>query len=105
MIAMLHDLVEIPGQFKPSVQLPHDYFDDQLNQHFVEGYIPTDDILDFFVKIKESIQPGNDSARARIVSGTFGTGKSDLMLMLANYVTRDADDPLMRTFYRRLENI
>ncbi len=105
MTTLISDLVEIPGQFKPSVQLPGDFFSPELNTHFVEGYIPTDDILEFFVKVKDSFQPGNDSARARIISGTFGTGKSDLMLMLANYVTRDANDSLMQPFFKRLENI
>lgn len=104
MTRMLRDLVQVEGNFKPSVQLPNDFFDEEHNRHFVESYIPTQETLDIFLDIRDSLQPNSDR-RACLFSGTFGTGKSDLMLMIANYVTRSPEDPLLSSFFRRLRHL
>ncbi|MGB0383773.1 MAG: hypothetical protein ACPGWR_03035 [Ardenticatenaceae bacterium] len=104
MTRMMRDLVEVQGSFKPSVQLPADFFDEELNRHFVESYIPTPEILDIFMEVRHSLQP-NSERRAKVFASTFGTGKSDLMLMIANYVTRSPDDPLLEPFFTRLERL
>lgn len=104
MTSMMRDLVQVQGSFKPSVRLPDDFFDEQLNRHFVESYIPTQETIDIFLNIRDSLQPHSDQ-RAHLFSGTFGTGKSDLMLMIANYVTRPSEDPLLIPFFKRLRNL
>src|SRR6266436_127670 len=104
MTKMMRDLVQVQGNFKPSVQLPDDFFDEELNRHFVESYIPTQETIEIFLSIRDSLQPHSDR-RARLFSGTFGTGKSDLMLMVANYVTRPSEDPLLVPFFKRLRNL
>ena len=101
---MMRDIVQIQGNFKPSVQLPGDFFDEELNRHFVESYIPTQETIDIFLDIRASLQPNSDR-RARLFSGTFGTGKSDLMLMIANYLTRPSENPLLVPFFKRLHNL
>jgi hypothetical protein len=101
MTRRMGDLVEVQGGFKPSVQLPDDFFDQELNRHFVQSYVPTPETLDIFMSVRDSLQ-GNSEQRARSFVGTYGTGKSDLMLMIANYVTRSADDPLLAPFFQRL---
>src|SRR4028118_2275076 len=104
MTRKMRELVEVQGGFKPSVQLPGDFFDEKLNRHFVESYIPTQEILDIFMSLRDSLQP-NSEQRARSFVGTYGTGKSDLMLMIANYVTRSSDDPLLAPFFERLRHL
>ncbi len=101
MTQMMRDLVEIQGGFKPSVVLPNDFLDEDHNRHFIENYIPNNETLTVFKSIRDSLQ-SNAEDRARLFVGTFGTGKSDLMLMIANYVTRSADDPLLKPFFERL---
>ncbi len=101
MTQMMRNLVKVLSQFKPSVQLPKDFFDSELNRYFVNSYIPTPEMLDIFMDIRDSLQPNADQ-RARLFSGTYGTGKSDLMLMIANYITRSADDPILAPFFERL---
>lgn len=101
---MMRDLVEVQGGFKPSVRLPEDFFDEELNRHFVKSYIPTPEILDIFMDVRDSLQP-NSERRAKVFASTFGTGKSDLMLMIANYVTRQPDDPLLAPFFTRLRRL
>lgn len=104
MSRMMRDLVQVQGGFKPSVQLPDDFFDEELNRHFVESFIPNEDILNIFKSIRDSLQT-NAEDRARLFAGTFGTGKSDLMLMVANYLTRPADDSLLAPFFERLRRL
>lgn len=104
MTRMMRELVQVQGGFKPSVQLPDDFWDEELNRHFVESFIPNEDILNIFKSIRDSLQAGAED-RARLFAGTFGTGKSDLMLMVANYLTRSADDPLLSPFFERLHRL
>lgn len=104
MTQMLRDVVQIQGGFKPSVRLPDDFFDEDNNRHFIESYIPTQETLDIFMRIKDSLQPHSEQ-RAKLFTGTFGTGKSDLMLMIANYITRSSDAPILRPFFERLHNL
>src|SRR5579864_978519 len=95
------DLVKVQSDFRPSVVLPDDFFVQALNQHFVSNYIPTEETLDIFMTLRESLQPGSEQ-RAHLFHGTYGTGKSDLMLMIANYMTRDPDEPLLQPFFEKL---
>lgn len=104
MTRRMRELVQVQGGFNPSVKLPSDFFDEKLNRHFVESYIPTQETLDIFMSVRDSLQP-NSEQRARSFVGTYGTGKSDLMLMIANYVTRSADDPLLAPFFQRLRHL
>lgn len=100
----MRDLVQVQGGFKPSVQLPDDFYDEDLNRHFVDSFVPNEEILNIFKNIRDSLQASAED-RARVFAGTFGTGKSDLMLLLANYLTRTADDPLLAPFFERLRRI
>jgi hypothetical protein len=104
MTRMMRDFVQVQGNFKPSVQLPNDFLDEELNRHFVESYIPTQETLEIFLSIRESLQPHSDR-RTRLFSSTFGTGKSDLMLMIANYVTRSSEDLLLAPFFEKLRHL
>lgn len=101
MTRRMRELVAVQGGFKPSVQLPNDFFNSEQNRHFVENYIPTPEILEIFMSIRDSLQ-SNSEQRARSFVGTYGTGKSDLMLMIANYITRSADDQLLEPFFQKL---
>ena len=55
MTQMMRDMVEVQGGFKPSVQLPRDCFDEESNRHFIETYIPTEEILDIFMRVRDSL--------------------------------------------------
>jgi hypothetical protein len=101
-VTRMTDLVQVQSDFRPSVVLPDDFFDEAANEHFVSHYIPTEETLDIFMILRESLQPGSEE-RAHLFHGTYGTGKSDLMLMIANYLTRDPDEPLLRPFFQKLQ--
>lgn len=98
------DLVRVNAGFKPSVQLPADFEHDPTNRQLIETYIPTSQSITLFAEIARSLMP-NNTERARTFVGTYGTGKSDLLLMLCNYFARQVDDPIMQPFYERLKAI
>lgn len=98
------DIVRVDAGFKPSVQLPVDFEDVAINTRLIQTYIPTKQTIALFTEIARSLNPSS-TERARTLVGTYGTGKSDLLLMLCNYFSRPVDDPVMQPFYERLKRI
>jgi hypothetical protein len=98
------DIVRVDAGFKPSVQLPVDFEHAEFNAHLIQTYIPTNQTIALFTEIARSLNPSS-TERARTLVGTYGTGKSDLLLMLCNYLSRPVDDPLMQPFYEKLHAI
>jgi len=100
----LRDFVLVDADFKPSVQLPFDFYNPAINERLTRSFIPTSQSIELFSEIARSLDP-NSTERARSLVGTFGTGKSDLLLLICNYFARQADDPIMQPFYERLREI
>jgi len=100
----LRDLVTVDADFKPSVQLPFDFDNPAINERLIRSFIPTLQTIEILTEIARSLDP-NSTERARAMVGTFGTGKSDLLLMICNYFGRPVDDLVMAPFYDRLRNI
>ncbi|NTW00729.1 MAG: hypothetical protein HGA19_05390, partial [Oscillochloris sp.] len=100
----LSDLVIVDAGFKPAVHLPDDFDLNEQNIQLIRTYIPTSQSISFLAEIARSLNPVSNE-RARMLTGTFGTGKSDLLLMLCNYFSRPVDDPVMQPFYEKLQRI
>jgi hypothetical protein len=103
-VRLLRDLVAVDADFKPSVQLPFDFDNPEINNRLVQSFIPTSQSIEILSEIARSLDP-NSTERARTIVGTFGTGKSDLLLMICNYFAHNVDTPLMAKFYDRLREI
>jgi hypothetical protein len=103
-VAKLSDFVSIDSGFKPAVQLPYHFEDEEQNAQLIKAFIPTTDTIKFFTEIAQSLVITSNE-RARMLTGTFGTGKSDLLLMLCNYLSRSTDDAVMKPFYDKLLRI
>ncbi|MEI7768852.1 MAG: hypothetical protein WCI67_02630 [Chloroflexales bacterium] len=101
---LLSDLVVVDAGFKPAVHLPDDFDKDEQNAQLIRTYIPTSQSINFLAEVARSLNPASNE-RARMLIGTFGTGKSDLLLMLCNYFSRPVDDPIMQPFYEKLQRI
>jgi hypothetical protein len=100
----LSDLVIVDAGFKPAVHLPDDFDANEQNVQLIRTYIPTSQSISFLAEVARSLNPASNE-RARMLTGTFGTGKSDLLLMLCNYFLRPVDDPIMQPFYEKLRRI
>lgn len=99
-----HTFVRVNAGFKPSVQLPVDFENEAINARLIENFIPTQFTIALFEQLAQSCHP-NSTDRAHMLVGTYGTGKSDLLLMIANYFARATDDPLMQPFYAKLNRL
>lgn len=104
MTVYLDQLVTLPVDFKPSVQLPNDFYDEAINAQLLANFLPTEQSISLLREIAQSMHP-NSNVRARILHGTFGTGKSDLLLMLANYYLHDIDSAIMEKLYSRIRDV
>lgn len=100
----LSDLVIVDAGFKPAVHLPDDFDKYEQNAQLIRTYIPTTQSISFLAEVARSLNPASNE-RARMLIGTFGTGKSDLLLMLCNYFSRSVDDPIMQPLYDKLRHI
>jgi hypothetical protein len=100
----LSDLVVVDAGFKPAVHLPDDFDKQEQNAQLIKTYIPTSQSITFLAEVARSFNSASNE-RARMLVGTFGTGKSDLLLILCNYFSRPVDDPLMQPFYEKLQRI
>lgn len=100
----LSNLVVVDAGFKPAVHLPDDFTNEEQNTQLIKTYIPTSQSINFLAEVARSLNPASNE-RARMLHGTFGTGKSDLLLMLCNYFSRSVDDPFMQPFYTKLRRL
>jgi hypothetical protein len=100
----LANLVRVDAGFKPAVHLPDDFEHEAQNAQLIRTYIPTTQSMNFIAEVARSMSSVSNE-RARMLTGTFGTGKSDLLLMLCNYFSRPVDDPLMQPFYEKLRRL
>ncbi|NJO81812.1 MAG: hypothetical protein HC828_02895 [Blastochloris sp.] len=102
--ALLSELVVVDAGFKPAVHLPDDFDREEQNAQLIQTYIPTSQSIGFLAEVARSLNPVSNE-RARMLTGTFGTGKSDLLLILCNYFSRSVDDPIMQPFYNKLQHL
>ena len=75
----ISDHVRLSPGFKTAVNLKNDFDNFQKSN----GYIITDIASDIVADLADGIRP-NSSKRSRLITGTYGTGKSHLSLVLSN---------------------
>ncbi|HEU4326454.1 MAG TPA: hypothetical protein VFS21_25155 [Roseiflexaceae bacterium] len=100
----LNQLVNVDAGFKPAVHLPEHFEDGETNAQLLKSYIPTTQTIELLADIARSLSQSS-SKRARMLHGTYGTGKSDLLLVISNYFQRSVDDPVMQPLNDRLSNL
>jgi hypothetical protein len=80
------DLIEIKVGYANYVNLVDEFADPDRNRARMEGYMPISSHRVAFERLAHLCLP-NDN-RVYLLLGTYGTGKSHLLLMLANYLAR-----------------
>jgi len=104
MTRRLSEIVEVPAGFRPAVRIPEDLIDPQVNRELLAGFIPTEATLEIIWQVVQSMAE-SDEKRARLFHGTFGTGKSDVMLILANLYQRTPDDAALQPLLERMRKV
>lgn len=98
-MALINDIIEIHSGYSDNVDLKNDFQNDSLNKERMANYRPIKSHRDAFSIIAESPFK-KDSKRCFILSGSFGTGKSHLCLMAANYFSIPSTTPEIESFFK-----
>lgn len=94
----LKDFINISPGFKAAVNLKIDR--DNLGK--VAGYIPTQKAGEIILDFAKKLHPTSDK-RSRLITGTYGTGKSHLALVLLNFFLHPIDLPELEIIVEKLD--
>jgi hypothetical protein len=77
--------------FSTEIHLKQDFYNEVINLPKLRGYVPNQSSRDTFKGIIEGLHP-TSMKRVHSITGPYGTGKSHLGLVLANYFSLPVDD-------------
>lgn len=97
----IREIVQINSGYTSYVDLYDDYYELEKNQARMRNYKPIAAHREAFEKISNALNPLD--RRFYFLSGSYGTGKSHLLLMLANYFANQSDLPEMVSFFNNYE--
>jgi hypothetical protein len=94
---MIADLIEVNSGYTNAVSLKSELFDDTRNSGRMSRYRPIASHRQAFQKLSKALLVKDK--RAYLLTGAYGTGKSHLMLMFANYMETPAGEKPMPEFF------
>lgn len=95
----ISEIVKINSVLGSEVNLIEELFDVEKNSKRMVNYMPTKGHRDAFEKIVKGLYEVQDK-RAYILNGSYGTGKSNLLLMIANYLMNNSDSEAITNFFK-----
>lgn len=95
----LSDIVNVQPGFKAAV----DILLDLENEDKIKGYIPTENGIKVMGQVFEYLKP-HTSTRPIILTGTYGTGKSHLGLVIATLLRKRVEDDLYKILFSKIES-
>lgn len=97
-MAKISEVVKLNSGYASAVNLKEEFLNADNNRGRMERYQPVKSHREAFLKLSKSIEVGLAKDRCFLLTGNFGTGKSHLMLMLANYLHNTSDQPEITGF-------
>jgi hypothetical protein len=95
-LAKIAEIVSVHSGYSSTVDLRSEFEDPGKNQTRMERYRPTKGHRRAFEKISNVVKPKDK--RVYLLTGSYGTGKSHLSLMVANYLSNKTDAPELQGF-------
>lgn len=93
----IKELVDIKTGYAKYVNLVQTFDDPADNRDRMEQYMPVASHRQAFERLTRALYPKD--GRVYLLTGSYGTGKSHLCLMLANYLSLKPGDPEMVAFF------
>ena len=94
------DLVNFHTAYGSQVRLHDHFYDDSENSSRLGGYMPISAHRAAFQQLAKAQLPDrNNKDKVFMLTGSYGTGKSHLCLMLANYFSQKADSISMKSLF------
>jgi len=97
----IKEIVQINSGYASYVDLYAEYYDFERNRGRMKRYKPITAHRVVFEKVAKTLNPKD--RRFYFLSGSYGTGKSHLLLMLANYFALPSDLPEIESFFDNYE--
>jgi hypothetical protein len=101
-MTMIKDVLDIQRSYSTQVELRSEYYDLERREERMTHYKPIKAHRVAFEKIVEGLYRQKDK-RSYILSGSFGTGKSHLLMMAASYFSSPSSTPEMKKFFDNYE--
>lgn len=96
----IFDLVNFHTAYGDQVRLLDYYYNDNENRDHIRGYVPIRSHREAFISLAQAQLPSKENKeKVFMLTGSYGTGKSHLCLMLANYFSSKQTDPEMLAFF------
>ena len=102
-MSKIRDVITINSGYTSYVDLSQDffYYNEEQNRGRIERYMPIKAHRLAFQDIANALNPKD--RRCYFLSGSYGTGKSHLCLMLGNYFAVQSNSLEMETFFKNYE--
>lgn len=102
-MSKIRDVITINSGYTSYVDLSQEflYYNEELNRGRIERYMPIKAHRLAFQDIANALNPKDQ--RCYFLSGSYGTGKSHLCLMLGNYFAVQSNSLEMETFFKNYE--
>ena len=97
----ISEIVKISPGYSTEVDVERDYIDSGINEEKLRAYIPLKSHRKAFYAISHGLHP-TENIRVFLISGTYGTGKSHLALVLANYFTLQSQDQKLQPVFEKI---
>lgn len=97
-MATISEVVDLKTGYANFVELKGAFAESKENEDRMAMYRPTKAHRQAFERICRGLYQPNDK-KFYLLSGSYGTGKSHLCLMLANFLSRSSGDPQIAGFY------
>ncbi len=103
-MSVIADIVRLKTGYANFVELKSAFEASKENADRMAMYRPTKAHRKAFERICRGLYQPNDK-KFYLLSGSYGTGKSHLCLMLANVLSRSSGDPEIKGFYENYEKL
>ena len=100
-MAKISEIIEIYPGMSNTVNLQLEFLDPEKNRKRMQGYKPIKSHREVFLKIAKSLLSTEN--KVHLLVGHYGTGKSHLLLMLANYFALGLDQPELKIFFQNFD--
>lgn len=102
-MSRIKEVISLKTGYASEVDVRTEFFDTGKNNRRIESYRPIKGHREVFLKLSRSLYP-NDR-RCYFLSGSYGSGKSHLTLILANYLSNKSDRPEMQQFFENYKQV
>ena len=103
MTQTISEIIEIQSGYTNYVDLGHELFDDARNMGRMAQYRPIASHRQAFGKLASALNVLD--GRCYLLTGSYGTGKSHLSLMFANYLRTPSNEPPMPQFFEHYAEV